>query len=348
MSRASSKTKPANAKGGILKFVDTETLKTNLDAPTEEELRQEALDSREISGSVTESRTNRSRRMAVLQQMGYDLKHVDDFEPHPDNFFSLDQESIDNLAASIQETGHTDPIQYRTRPGQKDQIIAGERRWRAHKKLWELTRDERWAMIPCKNLGALDDQEAMFQLASDNLNQRVLTPSELARCIDLAGERLAQRRRQDPSFNEKYKGKRTRQIIAEMFKISDASVGRYVAINKKLSEEGKQLLDDGKITRTQALAISNMDPSDQELVLQHISDSNIEGAEIDKLIASGGDNENQEDTGTQKRKEKTMDSLLKNARNSLKKASRFEDRPSAAILGEIKDLLYEIEGRLER
>lgn len=327
----------------IRSFVDTETLRENVLNSSPEELRQEALRNRETQGSVTEARAARSRRLTVMQQMGMDLMHIDDLEPHPDNFFSLDPEDIETLAATIMETGHVNPIIYRTRPnGLKNQIIGGERRWHALRRIVELTGDEDWAMAPVQNLGALSDEEAMFHLVSDNLPTRVLSPSEYARCIDVAGDRIAKRRKQNPEFAEKHRGKKTRDIVAEMFKLSPVAVTRLQSINRNLSDEGKKLLDKKVITKEQALDIAKLPAEKQEEITQKIIQESCEEKNLDIVI----EKEKVKGKSTRK-KSKNLNDLLENAQKTLKKATKLEGVPDKVMLAQVQVYLLELEEKLK-
>jgi len=343
-----SKTKNAPS---ILSFVDTETLRANVEEVSLEDMYLEALRNRGGSGSVTETRAARDRRMTILQQLGFDIKHVDDFEPHPANFFSLDQEEIDNLAATIRETKRTRPITYRTRPnGQKDQIIGGERRWRAHKRNWELTGDEFWAMIPCENLGMLDDEEAMFHLVSDNLANRILTASELAKSVDIAGERIAEQRRTDPDYARMYEGRKTREIVADMFRISPVAVTRLQNINRNLSDEGKRLLDKDKITKEQALDISKLSNEQQDEITEKVVSGEANKQTLSWYISKikeNGSLANIQSEASKPKKEKTVNELLENAEKTLKRATKLKGEPSKVMIAQMKVYLMELEEKLE-
>ena len=335
-----SKTQP---KHSIRKFVDTETLKANVEELTIEELRQEALKNRGGSGSVTETRAARSRRMTLIQQMGYDIKHIDEFEPHPENNFSIIPEEIEELAATLRQTGRTNAIVYRTRPGNpKGQILAGERRWRAHRLNWELTGDEGWAMIMCQNLGAIDDDEAMLQLVLDNISNRVLTPSELAWSMDIAGKCMEKKRENDPEFKEKHAGKKTREIIAEEFRSSPTTVTRMKEINRKLIPEGKELLDRGVIKQYQALEMTKLNEEDQLELAKKINDQLESQEKIDNLLA---DKKSKSKPVTQ-RKKKTVNEHLETAQKSLKKAIKLEGEPDRVMIAQMKVYLMELEEKL--
>lgn len=335
-----SKTQP---KHSIRKFVDTETLKANVEELTIEELRQEALKNRGASGSVTETRAARSRRLTLIQQMGYDIKHIDELEPHPDNKFSIVDEEIEELAATLRQTGRTNAIVYRTRPGNpKGQIIAGERRWRAHRLNWEITGDEGWAMVLCQNLGPIDDDEAMLQLVLDNITNRILTPSELAWSMDIAGQCMEKKRENDPSFREEHAGKKTRDIVAEEFRSSPTTVTRMKEINRKLIPEGKALLDRGVIKQYQALEITKLSEEEQLEVLRRI-EGQLNSREGSEKPVTG------EESGTKpasSRKKKTVNEHLENAQKSLKKAVKLEGEPDKVMIAQMKVYLMELEEKL--
>lgn len=335
----------ARPKHSILNFVDTETLRANVEETTLEELRYEALKNRGEAGSVTETRAARSRRLTIIQQMGYDIKHIDDFEPHPQNNFSIDPEEIENLAATLRESGRTSPIIYRTRPGQKDQIIGGERRWRAHRRNWELTGDEGWAMIPCQNLGQIDEDEALYQLVLDNISNRILKPSELAWSIDIAGERLAKQRIEDPEFREKNEGKKTREIVAELFDVSSTTVARMQSINRNLSNEGKALLDQKKITQKQALEVSKLSEEKQKVITEKIAGELSDEDEIANCIVEAQQEDDAEQKSVQKKK-KTVNELLENAQKSLKKAVKLQGEPDKIMIAQMKVYLMELEEKV--
>lgn len=324
----------------ISSFIDTETLREDVEESSLEELRHEALKNRETTGSVTENRAARSRRVSILQQMGYDIRHIDELEPHPDNFFSLDPEEIDNLAATIRETGRTAPIIYRTRQnGQKDQIIGGERRWHAARRNVEITGDESWAMVPVQNLGPLNDLEAMFHLVSDNLTNRKLSPSELARSVDIAGERIALRRKQEPEFEKESQGKKTRDLVAEMFSISGPTVTRLQNINRNLSDEGKRLLDKKKITRQQALEIAKLDEEEQEEITGRIAREDLDSETVGEYVNNAS---------AKSRKAKTVNDFLENAQKSLQKATKVKGSPDRIMLAQMRVYLMELEEKLDQ
>ena len=335
----------AQPRHSITKFVDTELLRANVEELSIEELRQEALKNRGESGSVTETRAARSRRMTLIQQMGYDIKHIDDFEPHPNNRFSIVQEEIEELAATLRQTGRTNAIVYRTIPEKpKGQILAGERRWRAHRYNWELTGDEGWAMVLCQNLGPIDDDEAMLQLVLDNISNRVLTPSELAWSMDIASECMAKKRENDPAFKKKHEGRKTREIVAEEFRSSPTTVTRMKEINRNLIPEGKALLDRGIIKQYQALEIAKLDEDAQrEAVRQLKESSSVATSKATKPIKEG---KTEVGEPAAKRKKKTVNDHLDAAQKNLKKAVKLEGEPDKVMLAQMKVYLMELEEKL--
>ena len=316
-----------------------------------EEIRQEAYENRIVSdASPAEMSTSDSRRQALLAKMGYDFAHVDDLQPHPENDYSIDPESIENLAAAIYESGNTEALLVRNMgPGEKSQILAGERRWRAHQLLRERY-GEAWSMVPVRNMGTMTDKDALFVLHSDNMAQRVLSPSERAKGYSIIADRITKQRETDPAFKKKYKGVRTRDILAEQFGVSSSTVSAELTISNRLVDEGKELLDEGTLSKMQALDMARLPEEQQHEAIEAITAGEGSRDEIDDAIQTaktGDDAESGAATSKTERKQKTVESLVKNARNSLRKAVKFPGRPSAAMIGEIKELIIELDKRVD-
>ncbi|MGZ6344040.1 MAG: ParB/RepB/Spo0J family partition protein [Candidatus Limnocylindrales bacterium] len=85
---------------------------------------------------------------------------------------SIDEATIDELAASMREHGVLQPILVRPRPGGRYQLIAGERRWRAAKKAGLDT-------IPAM-IEEIDDDTALEIAIIENLQREDLSPLDEA------------------------------------------------------------------------------------------------------------------------------------------------------------------------
>jgi len=113
----------------------------------------------------------------MIQKQDSDIRSVsiDDVEPspyQPRQLFS--EEEIDELAKSIEKHGLLQPIVVR-RKGNKFQIVAGERRYRALKKLGK---DKVTVLVV-----NVSDQEAMALSIVENIERKNLTLWELANSI---------------------------------------------------------------------------------------------------------------------------------------------------------------------
>lgn len=339
--------------GGISSAANTSTLQTL----SPDQIRQEAYAHR---GSSTDSPAQMAidteRRQELLTKMGYDIMHVDELAPHPENDYSIEPESIENLAASIYESGNTSALLVRTMPnGQKNQILAGERRWHAHQLLRE-RHGEAWAMVPVRNLGSMSDEDALFVLHSDNMGQRQkLTPTERAKGFSIIADRLTRQREADPSFRERYKGKKTRAILAEQFGVSESAVAAELAISRQLTEEGKKLLDEGELGKYQAASVARMPVEKQNLIMDHISEGEYESDEIDQIIDvvkhsedPASSIENLTSIPVKERKQKTTNSLMKNARNALRKAINDSEEPDPELVAQLKKYVMLLDERVNQ
>jgi ParB family chromosome partitioning protein len=88
----------------------------------------------------------------------------------------FDEQQLDELAASIAATGVVQPILVRPLPGDRFQLIAGERRWLASQKAGKTT-------IPAM-IRAVSDEQAMEMTIVENLQRADLNPMEQARAYE--------------------------------------------------------------------------------------------------------------------------------------------------------------------
>ena len=104
----------------------------------------------------------------------------------------FDEQQLEELAASIAATGVVQPILVRPLPGERFQLIAGERRWLASQKAGKAT-------IPAI-VRTVSDEQAMEMTIVENLQRSDLNPMEQARAFDrltrdfkMTQEQMAQR-----------------------------------------------------------------------------------------------------------------------------------------------------------
>ncbi|MFN2340481.1 MAG: ParB/RepB/Spo0J family partition protein [Halanaerobium sp.] len=104
-----------------------------------------------------------------VEEIFVDQIEANPFQPRS----SFDEESLQELANSIQEKGIIQPITVRKIKAEKYQIVAGERRWRASK------------LVGLKKIPAVirnfDDQEMLEIALIENIQREDLNPVEEAR-----------------------------------------------------------------------------------------------------------------------------------------------------------------------
>ena len=123
-------------------------------------------------------------------------------DPNPDQpRLAMDQDSLDDLAASVREHGILQPILVRPAAGGRYQIVAGERRWRAARMAGLDT-------VPAL-IEELDDETALEISIIENLQREDLSPLDEAlmyeRMIHEHGysvRRLAQKLGKDKGYLE--------------------------------------------------------------------------------------------------------------------------------------------------
>ncbi|TME83519.1 MAG: ParB/RepB/Spo0J family partition protein [Chloroflexi bacterium] len=127
---------------------------------------------------------------------------VHQIEPNPEQpRLSIDQESLDELTASIREHGVLQPILVRPLGGNRFQLVAGERRWRASQAAGLGT-------IPAL-VEELDDDTALEISIIENLQREDLSPLDEASMYDrmirehgYSVRRLAQKLGKDKGYLE--------------------------------------------------------------------------------------------------------------------------------------------------
>lgn len=190
--------------------------------------------------------------------------------PSSKNLYGI--RDIEELAADIKENGLYHNLVVRTLEDGKYEIISGERRYQALKKLGYLK-------APCQVRNNLNDVDAEILLIQANAKSRELTHTEKMKQI----ERLDDLYKQKRSLGEKFEGK-TRDLIGKDLGLSGVQVGRYQKIEKALIPELKQLMDENKLTMSKADIVASMDREEQLTVYELFKeDLNISRENIHKL-----------------------------------------------------------------
>ena len=190
-------------------------------------------------------------------------------EPNPNQpRREFDQEALQELATSIRELGIIQPITLRKLEGEKYQIIAGERRWRAS-QLAGLT------TIPAY-IVTVEDQNAMEMALVENIQREDLNAIEIA----LAYQHLAEETGM------------TQAKISERVGKSRAAVTNYMRL-LKLPAQVQIALKNHEIEMGHARALLSSDSPSQQIKLfkevqqQHLSVRKVE--ELVQALKSGDD-----------------------------------------------------------
>lgn len=192
----------------------------------------------------------------------FKLRMIDssNIKPSPQNKYGI--RDIEELAEDIKTNGLYHNLVVRPIDDGKYEIISGERRYRA---LMSLGAKE----IPCQVRDDLRDLDidAEIMLIQANAKARELTQSEKLFQVARLTELYSLKKKQ----GEKFEGK-TRDLIGKDLGLSGVQVGRYQKINKKLIDEHKELLNEDKITLSQAERISSLKTKEQKELHEQIKD----------------------------------------------------------------------------
>ena len=274
----------------------------------------------------------KNQRKALIAKAGFDYIDVRDLTPNKENSYSIDEASIESLASLILESKNTTPLIVRDVEGGR-QIVDGERRYRAHLLLGERY-GEHWYMAPARvfPIGTLSDEDATFMLHAENVGQRNMTPSERAQGVAIVTDRILARRKNDPNFA---KGKKTKEIIAEQFGVSERTAVIEANIGRNLGEAGRRVYDAGQVTKQAAEAISRLPEEEQEDLVQKIESGEIAKSEV-QAVAQGRE-------ASSSRIPRHVDEDLKEARRALKRALKKGEKPDRVIIAELWNLLEKID-----
>jgi ParB family chromosome partitioning protein len=247
-------------------------------------------------------------------------------EPNPNQpRREFDQEALQELANSIRELGIIQPITLRKVNGQKYQIIAGERRWRAS-QLAGLTK------IPAY-IVSVEDQNAMEMALVENIQREDLNAIEIA----LAYQHLA-----DTSGM-------TQAKISERVGKSRAAVTNYMRL-LKLPAQVQIALKNHEIEMGHARALLAIEsPSQQIKLFKEVQQHQYSVRKVEELVQTlkGG-----EDIATAKTKIAAKDRLPEEfnvLRNRLAQFFQAKVQMTCSPKGKGKiSIQFENEEQLER
>lgn len=223
---------------------------------------------RAVATRIAEPRAPTAKVFSEPRQISTELLRVGPFRTRSNNTFG---QAIEQLARSISRLGIIEPIVVRPRDDGAFDVIAGERRLTAARKLG-------LAKVPCI-VRRCSDSEAMSVALVENLQRCDLNPIERALCI----------RRLVEEFGI------TQADIGTMLGMSQSSVAHHL---KLLSLPGavRKFIENGDLTMGHGKVLGRVQATDQAVALAYwcVQTSKTVRqleAEIDRMQApSGGGN----------------------------------------------------------
>ena len=176
---------------------------------------------------------------SVLNKLAYSASiPVQYIHPSDDNLCAkLDtDESIADLAASIDANGLLHPLTVNKISEMEYRIISGERRFRA------ITTHLHWDAVDCRVFEHIDGPKSFLMLLSANLAVREYSAGEKLSFYRAAVEALSQ-----------MDAPATQKDLAKVLGVSDRQVKKYKAISS-LSEEDQEAIQNGTLSINEAYA----------------------------------------------------------------------------------------------
>lgn len=183
------------------------------------------------------------------------------------NFYSMDD--IKQLADTIQTVGLIENIAVVYDPCEKGEyrIVAGERRWRALKKLLERGYEE-FKIATCQILTPAEEHEEMVQLIIANAYRTKNTKDILEEAKQLKESLQYMKENNLTLCGVKLDGK-IRDAIANIMKMSSTKIAQIDSINNNLLPEFKEKLGNGEMTFSAAYELSGMTQEEQAEMLEN-------------------------------------------------------------------------------
>lgn len=204
--------------------------------------------------------TEKVSTLEAKENFKIDYIDIDKIIRNEKNFYEIN--NIDELVEDISINGLNHNLVVRPTNKGLYEIISGERRYTALKKLVK-NGEDKFKKVPCK-ISDLNDLDSEIVLIQANAQTRELTEIDKLKQV----QRLTELYRM-----KKKKGERVgviREVVAKDTGLSMTQVGRYDTINKKLIPELKNILEKGDLTIASASEFAKLNEDNQKLILQII------------------------------------------------------------------------------
>ena len=174
----------------------------------------------------------------------------------------ITKESLHDLMDSIKEQGILQPLIVRKINPETYELIAGERRFQSACAL-------NFKSIPCV-VKDIDVVTACIIALVENIQREQLT------ALEEADGFLKLKEEHNLSVDE----------IAKIIGKPRTTISNMVRLAELLSSEGRDLLEEGKVSYGHARAVLTLDKDLQKIVLMHVVKKNLSVRETEKLIGS--------------------------------------------------------------
>lgn len=216
---------------------------------------------------------------------------VDAIEDNPANaVYSMDETSIEALAASIEKDGITDLPLVRKLPDGSWQLISGHRRRAAFRLL--AAKNPAYRKMGCRIVEGVTDEQAVTMLHAANYFVRELTVAERAAATKALGAQVQSMREADPSLS----GTRTEDIKAAIIegqtgrKVSGKTIKRDEALAKviqeSVSDSWRPLANAGKVSAAAVKELAAMPREAQEKAFEKLDVNGMTKREITRSLLS--------------------------------------------------------------
>jgi len=196
----------------------------------------------------------------ILKEDRYAEVEIEKVQPNPQQPRTIfDDQSIEELARSIRETGVIQPVLV-VPESDHYRLVVGERRWRAARKAGLRS-------IPVIIRNLTRDKQLEIQLI-ENIHRKDLNPLEIARAFQQLSSELGL----------------TQQEIADRVGKDRASVANYLRL-LKLPEEIKNYILEGKLSMGQARALLALEETELQLqAARMVVEKQLSVRETEKLV----------------------------------------------------------------
>lgn len=191
--------------------------------------------------------------------------NIKDLIASPNNFYSVDEERLNDLKDSIELLGlQQNLVVKKIRDKNKYEIISGHRRYLALKALYEEGK-EKFEYVPCK-IEEEDYIKNELRLLMTNSTARELTDWEKVNQAKMLKELLTEYKKR-----EKLPG-RIREIVADILNTSQTQIARMERISNNLIEEFKEELKEENVKISAAYELSKLPEEKQKTIFNEFEE----------------------------------------------------------------------------